>query len=135
MASASFSLNRATCWKYFWSLFWLTAPWVINARATASSRAIRSTSQVPPATGHGVRGSCRKLQPGVPSVGLSNNRSQGMAGHCSRSGWHNKPAISSRAAPTTPWTKPRNCPMVNSICLYSSRSCPIQVTWPGAVVL
>ncbi|KAL4982113.1 hypothetical protein BDW68DRAFT_171369, partial [Aspergillus falconensis] len=114
-ASASFSLNRATCWKYFCSLFRLTAPWVMNARATAGSRAMRSTSQVPPATGHGVRRSCRKLQPGVPSAGLSNNRS--------------------RAAPTTPWTKPRNCPMVKSISLYSSCSCPIQVTCPGAVVL
>ncbi|KAL4732940.1 hypothetical protein BDV11DRAFT_201035, partial [Aspergillus similis] len=86
MASASFSLNRATCWKYFCSFVGLTAPWVVKARATAGSPAIRSTSQVPPVTGHGVRGSCRKLQPGLPSVGLSNKRSQGMAGHCWRAG-------------------------------------------------
>ncbi|KAL4981832.1 hypothetical protein BDW68DRAFT_171763, partial [Aspergillus falconensis] len=40
MATTNFSLNRATCWKYFSSLVGLTAPWVRNARATGGSRAI-----------------------------------------------------------------------------------------------
>ena len=80
-ATASFSLNRATCWKYLSILWRLTSPRVVNARATAGSPAIWSTSQCWPATGHVVRWSCRKLQPGLASVGLSNKACHGMAGH------------------------------------------------------